>query len=193
MTKCRKLRLLGIVLLVTLFHFPALAQEGASAQLPTPVEQPNSLNINRYGLTARLTTQDDISGVNFSVMPSWNPNYQLNPTFSLEAQVGGTFMRATSGNFPVMLFQVGISVHNLAPDLFEKKDRIVPEILVGAENWLDKDGGTFMAASFNLRYRFDCDRENRMLKIDSVHIGYQLLNDAPSSARQFTLGAQVAL
>jgi hypothetical protein len=144
-----------------------------------------------FGVTERFTTQSSFSGVNLSTLLSWNPHYRLEPWLHIEGQIGGTAMRSNLGTFVAGRYQVGASFHELMPDFFGGEDRLVPEILFGAETWAISEGGTYFAASLNAHYRFHFKDQGLLSVLDSIHAGYQWLPGAPLSARQVTVGVRL--
>lgn len=148
-------------------------------------------DLSGVGLTERFTTQSSMSGVNLSTMLSWNPNYRLNSVWQLEGQLGGTVMKSDVGSFFASRLQLGTSLHNIMPESWGLGDRLVPEFLVGAENWNTKEAGTYAVGSMNLHYRLNMGEQGFWKAIESVHVGYQWILDAPSAAQQYTLGLRL--
>ena len=140
-----------------------------------------------FGITERVTTQSTFSGVNYSTLVSWNPHYNFSSSLHLEGQVGFTAMTSNLGTFFVSRAQVGASYHGLFDQHF------VPEVLVGMEDWAISAGGVYFATSVNLHYRLLIKDMGILNALDSVHLGYQWIPGAPSSAQQYTLGIRIAL
>ena len=124
-------------------------------------------------------------------MLSWNPHFQATSWLNVEAQLGTTGMKSKIGNFFAARYQLGASFHNLFLDTFGGKDRLVPELYLGAETWAISAAGTYLAVSFNLHYRFHFENKGLFNIIDAVHGGFQWLPGSPGSAKQYTLGIRL--
>lgn len=145
---------------------------------------------NSFGLSEGFTKQSSFSGVNLSTLPYWNPKFRLTSRYLLEGILGGTFMKSNRGTFFATRVQAGASVHDLFSTYFNGKDRWVPEVLLGIENWAVSEGGTFAVLNANVHYRFLF--ENRWLgMLDSLYMGYQQMFNAPHSAKQYVIGLRV--
>jgi hypothetical protein len=160
---------------------------GSSVEASSFDLQSSKFELFRFGITERVMTQTVLRKANYSTLLSWNPQYRLSDVVNLEFQLGGAGMTSNLHTFFVSRYQGGASLHRL----IDSSDHFVPELLLGAETWWTKYGGTYFSANLNFHYRFGFS--GFWSAFDSVFAGYQWLPGAPVVADQISFGGRCSV
>jgi hypothetical protein len=145
-----------------------------------------------FGVDERLIYRNNHSGANLSTMFSWNPRYGLGQGWVAGASLGLAPMKAEEASFVAARYQVALSYWNLTCVYY-------PEITVGGESWLVKDGGSFATYGLNHYFRLT-PKLTGVPMVDAVFdameswmIGYNYGETRDRVTRMYTLGIRFLL